>query len=136
MMANHVGESIPQAAASWTDAVGAYRFLSNPDVDPHAIQRPHRERTRKACAARPKVLAVSDITDLDFTGRTGISGLGRLGDGRGQGLQQHTTLAVDTNGDLIGVLHQKWYPRPEAPEGETCGPMRPGRSACWGRTAT
>jgi Transposase Tn5 dimerisation domain/Transposase DDE domain len=83
------------------------------------------------------VLAISDITDLDFTGRGGISGLGRLGDGRGQGLQQHTTLGLDPDAGVIGVLRQKWYLRPEAPKGETRGQKR-GRwreSDVWGEAA-
>jgi Transposase DNA-binding len=117
-MAEHAGESIPKACASWTDAMAAYRLLSNSDVDPHAVQAPHRVHTRKACASVPVVLAVSDITDLDFTGRTKITGLGRLGDGGGLGLQQHTTLAVEPGGGVIGVLRQHWYRRPEAPQGE------------------
>ena len=127
MMAQHAGESIPQACASWAQAMGAYRLLSNQAVDPHAMQAPHRERTRKACATLPVVLAVSDISDLDFTGRTGIKGLGRLGDGGGRGLQQHTTLAVVPDGGVMGVLRQHWYTRPEAPEGES----RRKRQARW-----
>lgn len=118
-MAEHAGESIPKACASWAQVMGAYRLLSNGDVDPHAVQTPHRQLTRKACANLPVVLAVSDITDLDFTGRTGIRGLGRLGDGGGQGLQQHTTLAVGPEGGVIGVLRQHWYRRPEASGSET-----------------
>jgi hypothetical protein len=126
-MAEHAGESIPKACASWTDAIAAYRLLSNSDVDPDAVQTPHREYTRKACARLPVVLAVSDITDLDFTGRTKVKGLGRLGDGRGLGLQQHTTLAVEPDGGVIGVLRQHWYRRPEAPHGEA----RRKRHARW-----
>jgi hypothetical protein len=126
-MAEHVGESIPKACASWADAIAAYRLLSNGDVDPDAVQTPHREHTRKACASLPVVLAVSDITDLDFTGRTKIEGLGRLGDGRGQGLQQHTTLAVEPGRGVIGVLRQHWYRRPEVPDGEA----RRKRQARW-----
>jgi hypothetical protein len=124
-MADHAGESIPKACASWAETMAAYRLLSNPAVDPRAVQGPHRERTRKLCATLPVVLAVSDITDLDFTSRKGVKGLGRLGDGRGRGLQQHTTLAVHPDGGLIGVLRQHWYKRPEAPEGE---PLRKRQS--------
>jgi Transposase Tn5 dimerisation domain/Transposase DNA-binding len=130
-MMRHAGASIPKACGSWSRTMGAYRLLSNHAVDPHALQTPHREHTRKACATRPVVLAVSDITDLDFTTRVAVSGLGRLGDGHGRGLQQHTTLAVDPEhtgcGGIIGVLRQHWYQRPEAPPGET----RRARQARW-----
>lgn len=126
-MAEHAGESFPKACGSWGELMGVYRLLSNPSVDAAAIQGPHREATRKACAALPVVLAVSDITDLDFTGRKGIKGLGRIGDGGGRGLQQHTTLAVSTEGSVIGVLRQHFYRRPEAEEDET----RRARQARW-----
>lgn len=126
-MAQGAGESIPKACGSWAEVMGAYRLLSNGAVDAQALQMPHRELTRKACAALGVVLAISDITDLDFTGRRGVRGLGRLGDGGGEGLQQHTTLAVTTAGEVIGVLRQDWYTRPEAPRGET----RAGRRSRW-----
>lgn len=119
MSLDHAGQSIPKSCGRWSDIMAAYRFLSNGAVDPHEIQRPHRELTREACAGRGVVLAVGDITDLDYTDHTKTSGLGRLGDGRGRGLQQHTVLAMDPEGRVLGILDQRWYTRPESPEGET-----------------
>mgnify|MGYP001570997851 FL=1 len=113
------GHSIPKAAADWADVMGAYRFLSNPDVDPQDIQAPHRELTRAACANHQVVLAVTDITELNYTSHPSTVGLGRLGNGRQQGLQQVSTLAVSTEGGIIGVLRQQWYARPEAPPNES-----------------
>lgn len=126
-MATRAGASIPRACGNWAETIGAYRLLSNPDVDPHAVQGPHRELTRNRCAELPVVLAVSDTTDLDFTGRTKVRGLGRQGDGGGRGLQQHTTLAIDPFGGVIGVLNQHWFTKPQPPAGET----RRARQARW-----
>lgn len=119
MSLDHAGQSIPKSCGRWADIIAAYRLLSNGAVDPHEIQCPHRELTRRACAGRGVVLAASDITDLDYTDHPRTSGLGKLGDGRQRGLQQHTVLALDPEGGMLGILDQRWYTRPESPEGET-----------------
>ena len=99
--------------------MGAYRLLSNDQVTPDDLQTPHRELARKACAELPVVLAVSDITYLDFTSRTGISGLGCIGHGAGRGLKQYTTLAVAPEGGVLGVLWQRWIRHDRVPKAET-----------------
>jgi len=119
MSLDHAGQSIPKRCGRWADILGAYRLLSNGAVDSDQIQRPHRQLTREACVGRGVVLAVADITDLDYTDHPKTTGLGKLGDGRQRGLQQHTVLAVEPEGDVLGILDQRWYTRPESPEGET-----------------
>lgn len=117
MTLDHAGQSIPKCFGRWSDIMGAYRLLSNEAVDAQEIQRPHRALTRSACQG--VVLAVADVTDLDFTPHPKTKGLGKIGDGRGRGLQQHTVLAVAPGGGVLGVFDQRWYVRPEPPEGET-----------------
>lgn len=119
MSLDQAGQSIPKRCGGWAELMGAYRLLSNDAVDPHQMQRPHRDLTRQVCVDQGVILAVSDITDLDFTGRVNITGLGKLGNGQGRGLQQHTMLAVAPEGGVLGILDQRWYARPEAPPGET-----------------
>lgn len=118
-MAQHTGESIPKACGSWAEVMGAYRLLSNDQVTPDDLQTPHRGLARKACAELPVVLAVSDITYLDFTSRKGISGLGCIGHGAGRGLKQYTTLAVAPEGEVLGVLWQHWIRHDRVPKSET-----------------
>jgi hypothetical protein len=65
------------------------------------------------------VLIVQDLTELDFTRRKKVQGLGPIGNGGGRGLMQHTALAVTPHRDVLGVLHQQWMIRPQPPEGET-----------------
>ncbi len=127
MSLEHAGQSIPKSCGRWADILGAYRLLSNGAVDPHEIQRPHRDLTREACVGRGVVLAVADITDLDYTDHPKTTGLGKLGDGRQRGLQQHTVLAVEPEGGVLGILDQRWYTRPESPEGES----RRARQSRW-----
>jgi hypothetical protein len=112
-------ESLPKQCPDWADLKGAYRLLSNGAVDARAIQEPHRRHVWDSCAAHGVVLCVQDTSDLDFTRRTGIRGLGKTGNGSGRGLLQHTTLAVLPGGRVLGVLDQTWHARVEAPEKET-----------------
>ena len=66
------------------------------------------------------VLCVQDDTDLNFTHRTKIKGLGKVGGrGAGRGIMQHTTLAVLPDGHLLGVLDQFWFNRIQTAEYET-----------------
>jgi hypothetical protein len=113
-MAQNPHMSLPKQLPDWSDLIGAYRFLSNPGVDPQKILAPHHQLVRQEACGYPVVLCVQDDTQLDFTCRTGIEGLGLTGDGFGKGLLQHTALAVLPpklspstvfgGGRLLGVL--------------------------------
>jgi hypothetical protein len=127
-MSNDPRQSIPdQMGHNWADLTGAYRFFSNPDVNSQAIQGPHRQLTRLACANRGVVLCVQDTTDLDYSSRKQTKNLGSIGDGHGRGILQHTALAVSTEGEVIGILAQTWHKRVERPAQET----RRQRQARW-----
>lgn len=117
-MAARPSESLPKQFEQWTDLTGAYRLLNNPRVDPDAMQRTHRDLTLRSCAGRDVVLCVQDTTELDYSGRRGVKGLGRVGAG-GRGILQHATLAVCPRDGLLGVLHCRWHCRAERIEGET-----------------
>jgi hypothetical protein len=111
--------SLPKQCGSWKDLKAAYRFLSNPSVTPDGIQSTHRSVTRAACLKHSVVLAVQDGSCLSFCNRTKTKGLGKLKRGTGQGLMQHSTLAVTTGGELLGILDQIWYRRVDKVAGET-----------------
>jgi hypothetical protein len=111
--------SLPKQLPEWSDLLGAYRLLSNEQVDPQAILVPHVQQVRRETAGHPVVLCVQDDTQLDFTLRTGIKGLGMTGDGFGRGLLQHASLAVLPNGRLLGVLDLAWHAIAKVNAGET-----------------
>lgn len=115
------GTSIPNAMEKWADIKGAYRFLSNPEVQPDAIQAGHREVVRGICAQESVVLCVQDTSILDFTRQKEMKNLGKVGASQcsSRGLHQHTALAVTPDGRTLGILHQRWYLRPWRPKGET-----------------
>ncbi len=118
-MAGNVGQSIPKQCQTWGDVKAAYRFLSNPRIDPAAIGEPHRQLTREACKDHPVVLCVQDTTELDFTAHPRTRGLGKIGKGTTQGMLQHTTLAVTPAGQVLGILDERWHNRVEADGDET-----------------
>jgi hypothetical protein len=117
-MAENPAMSLPKQLPEWSDLMGAYRFFSNEDIDPREILRPHYQKVRQEAAGHPVVLCVQDDTELDFTCRTGISGLGITGDGVGRGLLQHGALAVLPDKRLLGVLHLAWHAIEPARKGE------------------
>lgn len=123
----HPGMSLPKQLPDWSDLTAAYRLLSNEQVDPQAILGPHKTRTGQVAAEHPVVLCVQDTTSLDFTLRTGIAGLGIIGDGGGRGLMQHTALAVLPDKRLLGILDLTWHAMAAVPKGET----RRQRQARW-----
>ena len=100
-------DSLPKRAGNWADLKAAYRLLDNPQVQPAAIGEAHREWTRQRIATLPRVLCVQDDTDLQGA--------------RVPGGEQvmHSTLAVDPEGRIQGILDQRWFEHVQASPGET-----------------
>lgn len=111
--------SLPKQTKTWAATKAGYRLLSNPKVCPHAIQGPHRLHTRESCGEHPLVLCVQDTSEIDFTSRKDVKGLGKIGTGHGRGFEQHSTLAILPSGSVLGILDQHWCLKPDPPEGET-----------------
>jgi len=141
-------QSMPKQCQGWGDLKAAYRLLSNPDVDPHDIQQPHRRLTLQACDEHEIVLCIQDTTELDLSRKNKMRGRGSLGNGNTQGLLQHSALAFlptddqhqldQPGGQLLGVLHQCWHRRTEAPAGETLRQLQSRRTDAdvWLETAS
>lgn len=106
-MAQAPGQSLPKAAGCWSDLKAAYRLLGNARVEPTAIGVAHRGQVWHESMKHPVVLCVQDDTDMrsaKVVGRRHI---------------QHTTLAVLPDGQLLGVLDQRWFARPTPAADET-----------------
>ncbi len=114
-MATQPGASLPTQCGNWADLKAAYRFLDNDHVQPTAMGRPHREQTRRRCGDESVVLCVQDGTDFQSVKVPGNT------------FMLHSTLAVTTTGDVLGLLDQRWYDRIKTPPGET----RKQRAARW-----
>lgn len=102
--------SFPKLLPNWPDLFAAYRLLSNMSVQPGSMVEPHFQHTRQLAAGCAVVLCVQDDTQLDFTTRSDVAGLGLIGDGHGRGLLQHSSLAVvPGDGQVLGLLDVSWH---------------------------
>jgi hypothetical protein len=106
-------DAIPQAAGTWGQAKGLYRFLANPRVQPAALHHGLSRDTARQCLAQPTVLVVQDTTSLNLTGCHRLAELGPIDSGRfAHGVLLHSTLAVSEQGAVLGVLGLQTWARP------------------------
>ena len=100
------GRTLPEMFPGEAERRGAYRLLSNPEVEMDDILEPHLEATAERCRREPAVLAIQDTTALNYNGLEGTEGLVPLG-GRGKGIKgiaAHFCLAASEDGRPLGVL--------------------------------
>lgn len=119
-MASDPAASLPAQTQTWKDTKAVYRLLDEPDVTFDALMQPHWQQTRERMDTMPLVLLVQDTTDLDFSHRRKMSGLGEIGDGNGRGWYLQTVLAVEPGSrEVLGCAYQHPFMRTPAPKGET-----------------
>ena len=106
LMASHAEASLPEQMGSPRVLKGAYGLLNHPGVGLAALTAPHRQETLRLAQAARLVLFVEDTTELDFTHHPSKTGLGPIGNGGGQGLLLHSTLALEPGPrTLLGLAH-------------------------------
>jgi hypothetical protein len=119
-MARRPVGTLPQKLVKRAELVGGYRMFNNPKVSHPALLDAHRS----SCLERlqnhqGKVLLLHDTTVLDYSGLD-VEGLGQVGDGHGQGLYAHNSLAViPSTRQVVGLLNQILHKRARVPKGET-----------------
>ena len=84
------------------------------DISLASLLRPHSQMTQSRMAAEPLVLLPQDTTGLNDTGLRKTTGLGPLGEAKGQGLWWHSLLAFRPDGVPLGVLDAPCRARPPA----------------------
>lgn len=124
-LAKRPSGTLPTALTTWKELKSGYRLLANEMVRYETIMTPHWERTRQMCQQKGEYLVIEDSTQLDFTQRPEVKGLGRIGDDRGKGLCLHSSLAarIESWSDdgiphvrLMGLFYQKCWVREEEPK--------------------
>lgn len=98
--------SLPKQMDDWSDLKAAYRLLSSASVTHESVGSDHWRRTREV-AGQPNqglILFVQDTTELDFSTHRATEGLGFAGNGKGLGIEVHTTLAVQLASGVPGVF--------------------------------
>ena len=101
----------------WAAAKGAYSFIENrrTTLSLETLLEPHSQATQARMAAESLVLLPQDTTGLNYSGLHQTTGLGPLGEDKGQGLWLHSLLAYRADGVPLGVLQAKCWARPPEP---------------------
>lgn len=110
----HPSASIPQATGNAGQAKATYRFYANPRVAPEALHQGFAIDTARRCLEHPVVLVVQDTSTLNFTRLRSIPELGPIDSGGlARGIHMHSALAVTVSGQIIGILDQQYWARPQ-----------------------
>jgi hypothetical protein len=93
--------------------MGAYRLIENDGCGhPDQLLGAHSQATQARMAAESLVLLPQDTSTLNYTGLKRTTGLGPLGEDKGQGLWLHSQLAYRPDGIPLGVLNARCWARP------------------------
>jgi hypothetical protein len=109
--------SIPVACGSDAEVDAAYRYLSSLKVEVKELRAAHAAATLERARGLPYILLAQDTTELSFSGRATLQGIGPL-DRNGQGLKVHTGLALSPEGVPLGILHQEVWARSAEEKGK------------------
>lgn len=120
-LGRQIGETLPMACQDWAATKAAYRFFSNPRVDESMILAGHFAATSaRVRAAKGTVLVLHDTTEFSFqrdrpetVGKTRLLPSCRIG---GKpitkcGLLMHSSLAITTTGQPLGLTAVKFWTR-------------------------
>jgi len=111
-LGNNPQVSIPAACNGWSETKAAYRLFDNNKVTAQDILEPHYACSAERMSQHPVVLCVQDTTEVDYTGKTDIQGLGPLNYDTRQGLYLHPTLAITPSRLCLGVIDCWTWARP------------------------
>ena len=106
--------SIPSAIGGWSETRSAYNLLANDQVTAQKILEPHYQSTVERIKHYPVVLVAQDTTELDYTGKNDIEGLGPLNYDNRRGLYVHPSLAITPQRLSLGLLDSWNWTRPFA----------------------
>ena len=106
-------ESIPAKFKSWTETIATYRFFNNEKVTPSKILSCHKASTIERIKQEKIVLMPQDTSDISFSGRKSIEGMGYLNTEKSMGVYIHPTIAVTPNGLHLGIVDFQYWNRSE-----------------------
>jgi hypothetical protein len=96
--------SIPAACGGWEETRGAYRLFNHKKVTAQQLLAPHYRASQQRMGEHPRVLCIQDTTELDYSRKGDIEGLGPLNYEARQGLTLHPTIAVTPERLCLGAI--------------------------------
>lgn len=114
-ISRHPGGTLPDKLKSPADLKALYRLCNRPEVTHEAVLAPHRAVTLERIRQETRTLLVlHDTTNLDYTSKTTLSGLGQIGNGGGRGYLCHNSLVVEPDTcEVLGLASQILHRRVE-----------------------
>lgn len=125
-LVRHPGGTLPQKLKQPSALQAAYRLVQRPEVTHASVLAAHQVETNRRIEQHPgPLLAISDATELDYSGLESLTGLGQIGNGGRRGYICHNVLIVDPKGrQALGLANQILHTRVKAPPGEAKGKGR------------
>lgn len=103
--------SLKAACRGWAESIATYRFFDNERITEAAILEPHREATLQRVQAQKRVLVIQDTTEIDYTSKKDLEGMGPLSVEQRQGFFAHSQYVVTPERLPLGVWGTKIYAR-------------------------
>lgn len=113
ILGTNPNKTIPAACNGWSETLAAYRFFDNELVTPEKILFPHKEASIKRIKKEAVVLIIQDTSEIDYSHRDDIEGMGPLAFDSQQGFYLHPSIAVTPERVCLGVVDGKMWSRTE-----------------------
>ena len=126
-------KSIPASFKSWSETLAAYRFMNHKKVTHTRILSPHKEATLERIKGQKVVLVAQDTTEMDFTKRKSMRGMGYLSKGNSKGFYLHPSIALTPERCCLGVIDVQMWVREElgTREKRKKKPIEEKETYCW-----
>jgi len=130
--ANMPNKSIPATCKSWNETIAAYRFFNHVNITSQEILSPHKNATLERIKNEKIILIAQDTTDIDFTGRKPIAGMGYLDREKSHGFYLHPSLALTPERSCLGVIDmQTWTREKIGGKERKSKPIEEKETYCW-----
>jgi hypothetical protein len=105
--------SLPQQQGSWGELKAAYRLLNESDVSHERLSEQHWGNSLEAANVQAGVvLFIQDGSELNYSSHQATTGLGYIGNGKSQGFELHSCLAVSAETEaVLGMVRQQVWIR-------------------------
>jgi hypothetical protein len=107
-------DAFPQAMPNFHQAKATYRFLDNDRFASDDLLTGWKMTTIEAVRGQLVIYVPHDTTTFSYTSLKHTTGLGYIGDVEAsRGFHCHSSLALQSNGTALGLLHQYYWVRTE-----------------------
>src|SRR5262249_10810885 len=126
-------DAFPQALPDCHQAKATYRFLANDRVCRDDLLSGWRATTAQASRGQPLIYVAHDTTTFSYSSLKHTTGLGYISAiGAARGFHCHSSLALQSDGVALGLLHQYYWARTEPKRPPAQGrPLEDKESVKW-----